>query len=159
MEAGEPIIRATLVHPDGQGALVRRPIDLERLLAAVASPRAGASVVFVGTARGVTDGVITTALEYEAHEGLATQVIERLTAEAVERFALVASAVEHRLGPLAIGEASVGIAVSAPHRREAFAAAEWLMERIKAEAPIWKCEEGADGTRRWVHPEHEKSGE
>ncbi|MFM8702756.1 MAG: molybdenum cofactor biosynthesis protein MoaE, partial [Planctomycetia bacterium] len=52
-----------------------------------------------------------------------------------------------------VGETSVAIATSAPHRRAAFAAAEWLMERIKTEAPIWKCEEGADGGRDWVHPD------
>lgn len=137
---------------DREGALVRRPIDGGRLLAAVAADEAGANVCFLGTARGLTDGVVTRGLEYEAHEPLATAALERLCTAAVDRFGLTACAVEHRLGPVAVGEASVGIAASAPHRPAAFEAAEWLMERIKREVPIWKCEEDAQGTRRWVHP-------
>ena len=133
--------------------LVRRPIEAEQLRAAVAAAEAGANVVFLGTARGVTGGVVTRSLEYEAHEPLAAEAIGRLCAAAVERFGLTACAVEHRLGRIAVGEASVGIATSAPHRPAAFAAAEWLMERIKHEVPIWKCEEAGDGSRAWVHPE------
>lgn len=140
-------------RPDADGALVRRPIDPQRLLAAVASPEAGANVLFLGTARGFTDGVETTGLEYEAHDSMATEALERLCTAAVDRFSLLACAVEHRLGRIAIGEAAVGIAASAPHRRAAFEAAEWLMERIKREVPIWKCEEWADGRRAWVHAE------
>ena len=133
--------------------LVRRPIEAEQLRAAVAAAEAGANVVFLGTARGVTGGVVTLSLEYEAHEPLAAEALSRLCAAAVERFGLTACAVEHRLGRIAVGEASVGIATSAPHRAAAFAAAEWLMERIKQEVPIWKCEEAGDGSRAWVHPE------
>jgi molybdopterin synthase catalytic subunit len=71
----------------------------------------------------------------------------------VRRFALTDCRIGHRLGVVAVGDASVAIATSAPHRREAFAAAEWLMERIKADVPIWKCEVTADGARAWVHPD------
>ena len=134
------------------GALVRRPIDPQRLLAAVADREAGANVLFVGTARAATGGRPTVALDYEAHEPMAGPALERLCRVAVEKFGLVACAVEHRLGRVAVGEASVAVAASAPHRREAFAAAEWLMERIKREVPIWKCEERPDGRRDWVHP-------
>jgi molybdopterin synthase catalytic subunit len=134
-------------------ALVRRPVDAVGLLAAVTDPAAGGNVLFVGTTRGVTDGVVTRGLEYEAHEPLAVAALERLAGEAVARFGLTACAVEHRLGPVAVAESSVGIATSAPHRAEAFAAAEWLMDVIKREVPIWKCEHAADGTRRWVHPD------
>jgi molybdopterin synthase catalytic subunit len=141
------------IRPDADGALVRRPIDPQRLLSAVASPEAGANVLFVGTARGFTNGVETTGLEYEAHDSMATEALERLCTAAVDRFSLLACAVEHRLGRIAIGEAAVGIASSATHRRAAFEAAEWLMERIKREVPIWKCEEWADGRRAWVHAE------
>ncbi len=140
-------------RPEADGALVRRPIDSQRLLAAVASPEAGANVLFLGTARGFTNGVETTGLEYEAHDSMATEALERLCTAAVDRFSLLACAVEHRLGRIAIGEAAVGIAASAPHRRAAFEAASWLMERIKREVPIWKCEEWADGRRAWVHAE------
>lgn len=132
--------------------LVRGPLDASVLLESVAAAAAGASVLFVGTTRGVTDGVVTRRLVYEAHEPLAAAVLARLRDEAASRFGLTRCSVAHRLGDVSVGEASVVVAASAPHRRAAFAAAEWLMERIKAEAPIWKCEEGADGGRTWVHP-------
>jgi molybdopterin synthase catalytic subunit len=133
--------------------LVREPIDPARLLARVADPAAGANVLFTGTTRGMTAGVVTRQLVYEAHEPLALAVLARLRDEAVALHGLTACAIVHRLGAVPVGETSVAVATSAPHRREAFAAAEWLMERIKTEAPIWKCEEGADGIRDWVHPE------
>jgi GTP 3',8-cyclase len=137
--------------------LVWGPIDTARLLDSVADDAAGANVLFTGTTRGVTAGVltnqITNRLVYEAHEPLASAVLTRLRDEAVAKHGLTACAIIHRLGEVAVGETSVAVATSAPHRREAFAAAEWLMERIKREAPIWKCEEGADGDRTWVHPD------
>jgi molybdopterin synthase catalytic subunit len=133
--------------------LVRAPIDATRLLAAVADDAAGANVLFTGTTRGVTAGVTTRRLSYEAHEPLAIAVLSRLRDEAVAAYSLTACVIRHRLGEVAVGETSVAVATSAPHRREAFAAAEWLMDRIKSEAPIWKCEEGADGDRTWVHPD------
>jgi molybdopterin synthase catalytic subunit len=139
-------------HPHSAAALVRRPIDPALLLAAIAADEAGANVLFLGTARGVTAGIVTTALDYDAHEPLALAALERLRHEAVHRFGLTACVVEHRLGPIEIGAAAVGIAASAPHRAEAFAAAAWLMEEIKRQVPIWKCEEHADGRREWVHP-------
>ena len=94
----DPQARAALVHPDGDGALVRRSIDPARLLAAVAAPAAGASVVFVGSVRGTTDDVVTTTIEYEAHEPMAAFAIEQLCTAAADQFRLVACAVEHRLG-------------------------------------------------------------
>jgi cyclic pyranopterin phosphate synthase len=145
--------------------LVWEPIDTARLLASVANNAAGANVLFTGTTRGVTAGVLTTQitkrLTYEAHEPLACAVLARLRIEAMATYGLNGCVISHRLGEVAVGETSVAIATSAPHRREAFAAAEWLMERIKREAPIWKCEEGADGDRTWVHPDsgqHPDSG-
>jgi len=136
----------------GLPLLVRHPIDPQRLLAAVASAAAGAHVLFVGTTRGVTAGVETSRLDYEAHEPMAEAGLARLRDEAVRRFGLTGCAVVHRLGTAAVGEASVAVATSGTHRCEAFAAAEWLMERIKQEVPIWKCEERPDGTRAWIHP-------
>lgn len=133
--------------------LVRGAIDGQRLLAEVAGTAAGANVLFLGTTRGMTDGVTTQALEYEAHEPMAAAALETLRTDAMQRFDLIGCCIEHRLGVVAVGEASVAIATSAAHRREAFAAAEWLMERIKADVPIWKCEVGPDGSRGWVHPD------
>lgn len=139
--------------PGADCLLLREPLVPARLLAAVSDAAAGANVLFVGTTRGITDGLTTSRLVYDAHEPLARGQLERLRAEAVGRFGLSRCVVHHRLGPVAVGEASVAIAASAPHRREAFAAAEWLMERIKEAVPIWKCEERPDGSHRWVHPD------
>ncbi|MEX0668869.1 MAG: molybdenum cofactor biosynthesis protein MoaE [Pirellulales bacterium] len=133
-------------------AIQRTSIDTAALLAAVGDIAAGGNVLFVGTARGVTDGVITKSLAYEAHEPLAWETLEAVRRQAIARFSLTACSIVHRLGPIVAGEASVAIAASAPHRREAFAAAEWLMERIKTDVPIWKCEEQDGGGRAWVHP-------
>ena len=132
--------------------LVREAIDAEALLTAVADADAGANVLFLGTTRGLTDGLATALLEYEAHEPMALASLRRLRDEAVARFELTACAIVHRLGDVPVGQASVGLATSAPHRRAAFAAAEWLMERIKQEVPIWKCEQRPDGGREWQHP-------
>ncbi|MFM7107947.1 MAG: molybdenum cofactor biosynthesis protein MoaE [Planctomycetaceae bacterium] len=142
----------------GGAALVEVRIETDRLRIAVADPAAGAAVLFIGTARGVTDGAVTRSLEYEAHGPLAEESLARLCADAVVRFGLIACAVEHRLGRVAVGEAAVALATSAPHRAAAFAAAEWLMERIKADVPIWKREEWEDGRREWVHPGGEPGG-
>lgn len=132
--------------------LVRAPIDAARLLAAAGDASAGANVLFTGTTRGVTAGVATRRLTYEAHEPLALAVLARLRTEAMTSYGLSGCIISHRLGDVEVGETSVAVATSAPHRREAFAAAEWLMERIKSEVPIWKCDEGADGGRTWMHP-------
>ena len=134
-------------------SLVHGAIDAAAVLAAVASDAAGANVLFVGTTRGITDGLVTRSLDYEAHEPRAREVLARLRDEAVARFGLEACAIVHRLGTVPVGEASVAIAASAPHRREAFAATEWLMEQVKRVVPVWKREEAADGKRTWVHPD------
>jgi molybdopterin synthase catalytic subunit len=127
------------------------PIDASALLDAVGDVTAGGNVLFVGTARSLTEGVATTHLAYDAHEPLARSVLSEILGEARARFSLVACGVAHRLGHVAAGEASVAVAASAPHRKAAFAAAEWIMERIKRDVPIWKCEHRPDGTHAWVH--------
>jgi molybdopterin synthase catalytic subunit len=122
------------------------------LLERAASPAAGAIVLFLGTTRKVTDGRQTVALDYEAYRVMAEQKLAELEAAARERWPLVECLIEHRLGRVPAGEASVAIAVSAPHRREAFAAGEWLIDTLKKEVPIWKREQWSDGTTEWVHP-------
>jgi len=131
--------------------IVTGRLDPAETLAAVGDVSAGGNVLFVGTVRDATAGLATARLEYEAHGPLAQAVLERLCGTAADRFTLVAVAVAHRLGVVEPGEASVAVAASAAHRRDAFAAAEWLMDRIKREAPIWKCEHRPDGGREWVH--------
>jgi molybdopterin synthase catalytic subunit len=119
------------------------PLSLDALAARVRNPRAGAVVTFQGVTREVDR------LDYEAYEEMAGPSIAAIVAEAIERHGLCAAAAEHRVGEVPLSEPSVAVAVSAPHRGEAFAGAREIIDRIKAEAPIWKREvEGGEG--RWV---------
>jgi len=119
------------------------PLSLDSLAERVRDPRAGAVVTFAGVTREVER------LEYEAYSGMAEERMAEIVAAAVERHGLCAAAVEHRVGDVPRSEPSVIVAVSAPHRGEAFAGAHEIIDRVKAEAPIWKKEiEGAGG--RWV---------
>jgi molybdopterin synthase catalytic subunit len=131
--------------------LTPNPIDPTQVAEAVRSADAGAVVTFVGTVRGRTGERRTIALEYEAYRPMAEAELERLRAEAVERWRLTGCAIVHRTGRLEVGEASVAVAVSAPHRRAAFEAAEWLIHSLKQSVPIWKCEHYADGSTEWIH--------
>jgi molybdopterin synthase catalytic subunit len=119
------------------------PLSLERLAALVGRPGAGAIVTFQGTTRDVER------LEYEAYREMAGERIAAIVADAIERHGLEAAAAEHRVGTVPLGEASVAVAASAAHRGEAFAGAREIIDRIKAEAPIWKKEVDA-GEGRWV---------
>jgi molybdopterin synthase catalytic subunit len=119
------------------------PLSLERLAALVGRPAAGAIVTFQGTTRDVEQ------LEYEAYREMAEERIAAIVADAVGRHGLEAAAAEHRVGTVPLGTASVAVAVSAAHREEAFAGAREIIDRIKAEAPIWKKEVDA-GNERWV---------
>ena len=113
------------------------PLALDSLVARVRDPRAGAVVTFTGVTREVDQ------LEYEAYVEMARSEIERIVAAAIDRHGLCAAAAEHRVGTVPLSEASVAIAVSAPHRGEAFAGAREIIDAIKALAPIWKKEAGA----------------
>lgn len=130
-------------------AINNRPLMLETLVDAVAGhdPAAlGAVTSFLGVVRSENLGRRVTHLEYEAYEPLAIRTLERIRGEALERWPSVRLAVHHRIGRLAVGEASVAIAAASPHRAEAFAACRYTIERIKQIAPIWKREyfEGGD---------------
>jgi MoaE-MoaD fusion protein len=119
------------------------PLSLDALAARVRDPRAGAVVTFQGVTREVDK------LEYEAYVEMAEEKMAAIVASAVERHGLCAAAAEHRVGDVPLSEPSVTVAVSAPHRGEAFAGAREIIDRLKAEAPIWKKEiEG--GEERWV---------
>jgi molybdopterin synthase catalytic subunit len=141
-----------LIPPVSGGAVgadvVRRarvsaePLDLAALAAAVRDPRAGAVVLFEGVTREVD------ALDYEAYEEMAAPRLRAIAEEEAVRHGLCAVAVEHRVGTVALSEPSVIVAVAAPHRGEAFAGARAIIDRVKAEAPIWKVELTPDGARR-----------
>jgi molybdopterin synthase catalytic subunit len=128
----------------------RRPLEAGSLAERVADPGAGAVVVFLGTVRDHSsgrDGV--THLEYEAYEGVVEEKIAELVGEARRSWPLCRVAVVHRVGDLGVGDASVGVAVSSEHRPEAFEAARYLIDQLKARAPIWKKEHWAGGAE-WV---------
>lgn len=124
--------------------LVREPIDVTSL--AGTTPEDGAACLFVGVVRNENRGRIVVGLEYEAYEEMALPLMEAIAAEARERFPVTAVRLVHRLGPLAVGEASVAVAVSSPHRAEAFAACRFAIDTLKARVPIWKKEIYADGS-------------
>jgi molybdopterin synthase catalytic subunit len=121
-----------------------KPLSPDALSGAVAAPAAGAIVVFQGVTRTVER------LDYEAYREMAEQQIERILAECIERHGLLGAAAEHRVGSVPQGDPAVVVAVAAAHREEAFAGAREAIDRIKAEAPIWKREVEAGGSSRWV---------
>jgi molybdopterin synthase catalytic subunit len=124
-------------------AVTAEPLSLDAVAARVRDPRAGAVVTFQGVTREVER------LDYEAYEAMAVEAMRDIVLAAVERHGLCAAAAEHRVGAVPLSEPSVVVAVSAPHRGEAFAGAREIIDAIKARAPIWKREvEG--GEARWV---------
>jgi molybdopterin synthase catalytic subunit len=145
LDAGDEL---ALIPPVSGGAapwvsVNDQPLALEALAVRVRDPGAGAVVTFSGVTREVEQ------LEYEAYAEMAQERMTAIAAESIERHGLCAAAVEHRVGHVPLSEPSVIVAVSAPHRGEAFAGAREIIDRVKAEAPIWKKEiEGPDG--RWV---------
>jgi molybdopterin synthase catalytic subunit len=125
------------------------PILLDDLLAAVGDPKAGAMVLFVGTTRDHNEGRNVERLEYEAYPGMAEREMERIAAEARERWSIARVAVVHRTGVVPVGQASVAIAVSSAHRADAFEAARFTIDRLKELVPIWK-KEFFEGGAVWI---------
>jgi molybdopterin synthase catalytic subunit len=132
--------------------LTNEPIDTAELTNQVRHPEAGAVVLFLGTTRELTNGQQTVALDYEAYREMAERQLAALEQEARRRWPVIECRIVHRLGRVPPTEASVAIAVSTPHRADAFAACEWLIDSLKKDVPIWKREQWADGTTEWVHP-------
>jgi molybdopterin synthase catalytic subunit len=132
--------------------LTNDPIDTQALLVRVRHPNAGAVVLFLGTTRELTGNRQTVALDYEAYREMAERQLAELEAEARRRWPVIECNITHRLGRVPPTEASVAIAVSTPHRSDAFAAGQWLIDSLKRDVPIWKREQWSDGTTEWVHP-------
>jgi molybdopterin synthase catalytic subunit len=130
--------------------LTDAPIDVAAVRRAVEGPGAGAAVVFVGTVRDENRGRAVAGMRYEAYPAMAGQVLAAIVAEAEARWSESAVAAVHRTGDLAIGEASVVIAVAAPHRAEAYDASRYVIEAIKERLPIWKKERYEDGSEAWL---------
>jgi molybdopterin synthase catalytic subunit len=140
-------------HGDEAHLLVRITADalsVDEALAGVADPAAGGTCVFVGTVRDRSDHGDVTGLTYEAWEDLAVERFRELGAEVFDRWPVCRIALLHRTGELAVGEISVVIAVSAPHRAEAFEACRHAIERLKHDVPIWKKESLLEGDAHWV---------
>ncbi|HXK09340.1 MAG TPA: molybdenum cofactor biosynthesis protein MoaE [Vicinamibacteria bacterium] len=124
--------------------LVREPIDLASLMGA--EPADGAVCLFVGVVRNENQGRAVVGLEYEAYEEMALALMDEIGRETERLFPVTGVRLVHRLGRLEIGEASVAVAVSSPHRKEAFDACRFAIDTLKAKVPIWKKEHYADGS-------------
>jgi molybdopterin synthase catalytic subunit len=129
--------------------LLHEPLSLERCVEAVRQPGSGGLVTFIGSVREVSEGKRVEYLEYEAYEPMALEKFEQVVREASERWPVRAMAIQHRLGRLEVGEDAVIVAVSTPHRSEAFAACQYAIDRLKEIVPIWKKEHG-EGGEVWV---------
>jgi MoaE-MoaD fusion protein len=140
-----------LIPPVSGGAfrLTEGPVNLTSVVVAVVDERAGAIATFLGTVRAQSRGRKVIALEYEAYAEMAEEVMAEIAAEVDERYDLCKVAVTHRLGRVEVGETSVAIAVSAPHRQDALAACADAIEALKARVPLWK-KELYEGGEEWI---------
>jgi len=140
-----------LIPPVSGGAfrLTEHPIDLAAVVAEVEDDHAGAIATFVGTVRAQSRGRQVVRLEYEAYEGMAENVMADLAEQLNERYDLCAIAITHRVGVCEIGDASVAIAVSAPHRQDALAACKDAIDTLKETVPLWK-KEVYEGGEEWI---------
>jgi MoaE-MoaD fusion protein len=140
-----------LIPPVSGGAfrVTEAPLSLEAVAAEVADERAGAVATFTGTVRRQSRGREVTHLEYEAYAEMAEDVMARLAGDLEARYDLCSIAIHHRVGRLEVGEASVVIAVSAPHRHDALAACKDAIDRLKETVPLWK-KEAYEGGEEWV---------
>ena len=126
------------------------PIDTAALLAKVGSDEDGAALLFIGVVRNHAEGRKVTGMRYDVYAEMATEVLREIALEASILLGTDRIAVAHRFGELKIGEISVGIAVSSPHRAEAYEASRFVIEEIKKRLPVWKKEHYVDGVSEWV---------
>jgi molybdopterin synthase catalytic subunit len=135
-----------------RAAVVTDPIDVASVLREVESPAHGAGLLFVGTVREVNDGRSVDGMEYTAYVAMAEKEMAAIAAEASEKYSGSFVVIVHRIGPLAIGDASVAIATGNAHRDAVYQANRYVIEQLKTRVPIWKREHYTDGTREWVDP-------
>ena len=140
-----------LIPPVSGGAfrLSGQPLSLDAVVAEVADERAGAIATFTGTTRRQSRGRDVVHLDYEAYEGMAEQVMAEIASELEARYQLCSIAIHHRVGRVGIGETSVVIAVSAPHRADALAACKDAIDTLKERVPLWK-KEVYEGGEEWI---------
>jgi molybdopterin synthase catalytic subunit/molybdopterin converting factor small subunit len=133
----------------GEFRLTAEPIDVGAVVAEVADAQAGAVATFLGTTRVRSRGRTVRYLEYEAYEGMAEKVMEEIAGALHDRYELCRIAITHRVGRVGIGETSVAIAVSAPHREHALAACKEAIDTLKVDVPLWK-KEVYEGGEEWI---------
>ena len=132
-------------------SIVRHPLDVAQISTAVSSESNGAVALFLGTVRSTNDERAVTGIEYTAYDEMAEREMTLILSEAEEKFGITDLRIEHRVGELSVGEASIAVAAAHPHRNAALDALRYIVEETKARAPIWKLEHYADGTREWVN--------
>lgn len=132
--------------------IVEQPIDCQQVLNSVYRDNCGANLLFTGTTRQMTGDLETEFLVYECYNDMAIKEMTDLASQAKSKWPIEGVAIVHRIGRVDIGQASIAIAVSGPHRGETFVAGEWLIDELKKKVPIWKQENGVDGLKQWVHP-------
>ncbi|MEJ7758918.1 MAG: molybdenum cofactor biosynthesis protein MoaE [Gemmatimonadaceae bacterium] len=137
--------------------LVNETIETFRLLDEVASYSRGATAIFVGTVRNQNNGRTVTAIEYSAYDAMAESEMLAIISEAGERFDRPDIVVEHRLGLLQVGDASIVIAAAHERRAQAIGAMQYVIEEFKLRVPIWKMEHYEDGSRVWIDPTRERA--
>jgi molybdopterin synthase catalytic subunit len=129
--------------------LTNKPIVVQKVIDKVVRREAGAITTFIGTVRELTKGKKTLYLKYEAYEPMAKKQLERIGVEVKQKWEQAEVAITHRVGQLEISDIAVVIAVSTPHRKDAYKANEYVIERIKEIVPIWKKEHWEDG-EMWI---------
>lgn len=132
--------------------LIEHRIDVTGVMAEASSPEVGATSVFVGTVRDVNDERAVTGIDYTAYSAMAQLEMQRIADEALHKWPATRIVVEHRLGYLELGEASIAIVAAHARRTPSLEVMRFLIEEIKKRVPIWKREHYADGTREWVDP-------
>jgi molybdopterin synthase catalytic subunit len=131
-------------------AIVREPIDPAYVLSLIGADQDGASLLFLGVVRDHNDGRSVGGVRYDAYEEMADKVLAEIVEEAALSSGTDRLAAVHRVGDLGVGEVSVAIAASSPHRAEAYEASRYIIEEIKKRLPVWKKERYSDGVEEWV---------
>lgn len=149
--ACDPVLLADAVATEFDVRVQRQPIDIQsEIMPVMRNPNVGAVVNFLGVVRQCGDVDDVVALELEHYPGMTEQSFSSIVEEAIARWRLEAVKIVHRVGRVALGDAVVLVVVAAPHRGAAFDACEFLMDFLKAHAPLWKKEIHRDGSIRWV---------
>ena len=133
-----------------RASIVRSTIDVDALTRETASPACGATAVFLGTVRAENNGRTVNGIEYTAYDAMAEREMTMILEEAKARYSIESAVIEHRVGELGVGDVSIAVVVSHPHRGPAIDALHFIIDETKARATIWKLEQYSDGKREWV---------